>query len=138
MHAALIEHHEAIGIFEGERLEENAAHDREQRHIGADAERHDQNGNDGESGSAEQGAECIADVAEDGFEPVPTPGGAGLIAEERGIAEGAESGVASFLGVHAGGDVFGDLAIEVELKFVIEVRGGRACGRKSIRIRIRS
>ena len=53
------------------------------------------------------------------FQADPAPGVAGFFFEVCRIAEGAHGGVAGFLAAHAGGDVFSDLMVEVELDFVV-------------------
>jgi len=122
----LVEHHEAAGVFEGQRLEEYAADDGEEGNIGADAEGHDEDGYRREPRCTAEGADADAEVAGEGFEPVPRPRGAGLVAQQRGVAEGAKRGVASLFRVHAGGDVIGGLALNVEAKFVVELCAGLA------------
>jgi hypothetical protein len=53
------------------------------------------------------------------FQPLPAPSFTGLIAERGRVAEEAQGGAAGFFGAHSGGDVFGDLLVEVELEFVL-------------------
>ena len=118
------DHDEPAGIAERERLEQDRPHDSEERRGGADAQGDDEDRHQGESRGAAQGARAVAQIAGKGFETVPTPGSAGLFAEQCRIAEGAEGRVAGFFWGHAGGDIFGDLVFEVEAEFVVEARGG--------------
>ena len=120
----LVDHHQAILVRKRQGLEKHAANDREERDVSADAEGHDDDGDGGEAGGAAKGADAITNVVEERFEAVPAPCGAGLLAKQGWIAEGAEGGEAGFFRGHAGGDVFGDLAIDVEAEFFIE---GRCC-----------
>jgi hypothetical protein len=50
----------------------------------------------------------------------------GLVAQKRWITEGAHCRITSFVGIHASGEIFFDLAIEVEAEFVVEVGAGSA------------
>ena len=47
-----------------------------------------------------------------------------MFAKHCWIAEGAECGVAGFVRRHAGGDILGDLAVEVKCQFIVEACGG--------------
>ena len=121
-----IEPDQPFRIFEWKRLEQDRADDGEHGDVGADAEGHDESGDDCEARRARERARCVEDIAEKELEPGPAPGGAGLFAKQGGIAEGPESGETRFFRAHAGGDVFGDLAVEVKTQFVVEAGGGRA------------
>ncbi len=51
-----------------QRVEQNGLHDGEERGGGADAERHDEDGGEGEAGSAGEGADGVAEIAREVFE----------------------------------------------------------------------
>ena len=94
MKARLIEHHQAIRIMERQGLEQNATHHREQRDVGANAQRHHQDGDDGKTGGAAKRAQTKAQIACEGFKPVPGPDGASLFTNKSRIAKGAQGCVA--------------------------------------------
>ncbi len=73
LQVALVEHHQAIGIFEGQRFEDHAAHYGEQRHVGADAQRHDQHGDHGEAGRTAERADAVPDFPKELLGPAPAP-----------------------------------------------------------------
>ena len=103
-------------------LQQHSAHDREERSGGADAESHDENGYQTETGRACEGACAVSYVAQTFFEPVPTPGGSRLVAHKRtGCRTSAWRPVAHPRG-HAVRDVLGNLLVEMKLQFVIEPR----------------
>jgi len=61
--AQIVEHaHKAIGIMEGKRLQQHRVDDREDREIGADAERERQHGDDHEQRRSRQRPHGVADV----------------------------------------------------------------------------
>ena len=82
-----VEHDEARGIGIGERLEQNRTHHGEQGDVGADAEGHDEDGDDGETGLAQQRANAEAEVAKQRFDSRPVPGFVSLVSQQGGIAE---------------------------------------------------
>ena len=57
--------HEALGVVERERTEQESVDDAENGGAGADAESDDKDGEGGESGIAAQGAEGIAQVLQE-------------------------------------------------------------------------
>ena len=106
----------------------------EERNIGSDAQSHNENREDGKAGIAGESANTESKIAEKRFQRLPAPGVARLIAESGGIAEGAERGATCFFGAGAGGDVLGDLLVEVELQLVLQLlrRHGRGEAASSI------
>src|SRR5260370_37348987 len=101
MKMRLIEHHEAIGILEGQRVEQNTTDNREQCDVGANAERHDQDRDDGKAGRAAKSAQTEAQIAQQEVKPVAGPGGASLLANESGDAKGSQGSISSFFFRHA-------------------------------------
>src|SRR5438067_12365973 len=87
--------------------------------VGSNAETESKHSDGGEGGRPEQHAGAVSQVLSEVFEPEPAPGVAGFFFEQRGTAESAHGGVAGFSWAHAGGNVFGDLLIEMELDFVV-------------------
>ena len=128
----LVDRNQPVRVVIRQRLEENAAHHGEQRNVGADAERDDEDGDGGETRSAAESADTVAHIVQQRFEPGPAPGGARLVAHQRGIAEGAHGRVAGFLRAHAGNKILGDLALEVEAQFVIELNAGAAAAKEGL------
>ena len=131
MGVGLVDADELVLVFEGERVKQDGLDYGEERDIGADAESHDEDCEEGESGGARQGANAVAEIVEQEFEVTPAPCVACLLAQEGWVAKHAQSGETGFCRSHAGGDVFGDLLIEMELQLVLQVsrlrgRGGRA------------
>src|SRR5580704_17133178 len=83
--------------MERQRLEQNATHYREQRDVGANAKRHHQDGDDGKTRGTTKRAQTKAQIACEGFEPVPGPDGASLFTNKSRIAKGAQGRVASLV-----------------------------------------
>ena len=104
----------------------------EERDVGSDAETHDQNREDGKAGVAGESANAEAKIAEEHLQPLPAPGVAGLIAEGGGVAEGAERGTACFFGAVSGGEVLGDLLVEVELQLVLQLLPGTIAAKQHL------
>ncbi len=77
----LVEHQQPVRILEWQRLEQNSAHDGEERHVRADAERHNEDCYGGEPGRAAQRARTDAQIAQELLKRAPAPGGAGLVTQ---------------------------------------------------------
>ena len=74
----------------------------------------------GECGGHSQPPWRVAEFLRDLFEPDnPAPRLPGFFLEQSRVAEGADGGVAGVSGAHAGGEVFADLLVEMELDFVV-------------------
>ena len=65
---AFVEGDEARGVRIRQRIEQNRSHDGEERGGGADAERHDEDGGEGEAGGAGEGADGVTEIAREVFE----------------------------------------------------------------------
>jgi hypothetical protein len=59
--------HEAVGVFDGERTEEEDVGEGEDGGVGADAESEGEDGDEGEAGGLAQHAQGVADVLEEGL-----------------------------------------------------------------------
>ena len=67
------EHDEPVGVGERERLEQDRVHHREDRGVGADAERERGDGGEGEAGAAAQRAQRVTQVFAEAFEHESPP-----------------------------------------------------------------
>jgi hypothetical protein len=63
-----LDQHQPGGIAVGERTEEHAIGEREDRRVDADPEREREDGDEGEAAIAPQQAERVAEIAREGFE----------------------------------------------------------------------
>src|ERR1700729_3180904 len=122
MKTRLIEHHEAIRIMERQGLEQNATYYREQGDVGANAQRHHQDGDDGKTGGATKRAQTKAQIACQGFKPVPGPDGASLFTNKSEIAKGAQGRVASLFFRNAAFPLLLFLQFQVGTQLPLEVR----------------
>jgi hypothetical protein len=108
-----IKKNELFGMRDGETLEKDLAHDREDRGVGTDAERESEDGDGGEGRGFLEKAKGETNVLEKGFgdrERVL------IVDEELGLFESTEfeDGLAaSFLRIHAGAEVLLDGFVEV-------------------------
>jgi len=103
-----------LRVFDGERTQHHGIEKAENRGVGADAQSQGDERDDGDGGCAQHGAQAIAGVLEEGFEPTPAPCGLAVLAEEGGIAETLVRGVAGRVGGETGGDLL--LATQVEVQ----------------------
>ena len=124
LHAGLVEHQQPVRVMERQRPQQHAAHHGEQRHVGADAESHDQNCDQRKSRRAPQRARGVAQIAQQRLNPGPAPGGARLVAQHGRIAEEAQRRSARLLRAHARSPVLRDLPLQMKRQLVIELRSG--------------
>ncbi len=118
--------HEAAGIAEGQRADEESVDDAENGGAGADAEADDENGERGEAGVAAKGAEGVTKVLENAIEGGQAAGVAVQLFRRFDAAEREEGGAAGFGGSQAAPpvlfgeqfDVRGDFVVE----FAVEIR----------------
>jgi len=109
---------ETVGVAIRKRAKENGVGDAEDGGVGGDADGEDRDGEESEGRTFTEHAGAEANVLKQVFEEVGAAGVARGFGEFGDATEIAESGAAGFGGGHAGGDVFSDLAIEVETEFV--------------------
>src|SRR5436305_2094239 len=77
-----------------------------------------------------QSAGPVSHVAQELFGPPPAPLITGLLPQQGGVAEIAEGGRPCLFLAHADSTVFGDLAVEMEAKFLIQLGAGGAPSEK--------
>jgi hypothetical protein len=123
---AFVERDEARGVWIRERVEQYGADDGEERGGGADAERHDENGSEGEARGAGKSAEGVFEIAQDAFEKRD----AVLLPElfmDAALGAEADAGVAiGFFRAEAAGDVFCAFLLDVLGDLAGEVAGAAA------------
>src|ERR1019366_4059148 len=66
------------------------------------------------------------------LETVPAPGGAGLLAEQGRIAEGAEGGEAGVFRGHAGCNILLSLPLDMETQLLIEQSTGTCASKQHL------
>jgi len=119
--SVFVDDDEAVGVAIGKRAKEDGVGDAEDGGIGGNADSENGDGEKREAGILTEHAGAEADVLEKVFKEVGAAGVAGGFGEFGDATEIAESGAAGFGGGHAGGDVLGDLAVEMEAELVGEV-----------------
>ena len=113
--------HEAVGLTERQRPEEQRADDAVDRGRGADAEADDEDGEDREAGVAPQHAERVAQILEQRLEGRQPALIAVRLAELRGRAQRQARGALGLLPRHPAPRVVVDEHREMRLQLVIEV-----------------
>ena len=112
---------QAVAVAMGQRLEQHAAHDAEDRRGGADTEREGDDDDSGEPGIPAERAEAVAEVGEDVLDPrqpALVPYRLGSLREPaRGHARLAARG----RGIHAAPDQLGGLHLEMGLQLLTEI-----------------
>ena len=111
---------DAIGIGVGQRPEQYAADDAEDRRGGADAKPERQDGDNGEGLGPEEQAYAVAHVAKEVFEECRPVLVARPLLEVLDPTEFDERLPARFVGAHAGAQVLLDLLIDVEADLLVE------------------
>lgn len=101
-------------------MEHHAINHAVHRCRGHDAQRQREDRQRAKPGRPAKNAQTVAEILAELFQPGPAPGIARLFFENGGIAERAHGGLAGSFGAHAGGDVLGDLLIEMTLEFVVQ------------------
>src|SRR5690349_5172657 len=91
-----IEQEKLLWFRDGKQLEHHGINHAEYRRICADAEGEGENRDNGKSGVSTQLAEAVAQILDQGFEPLETPGGAHVFFDQRGVAQRAAGGVGGF------------------------------------------
>jgi hypothetical protein len=112
---------QTAGLGEREWAEKECIHDGEDDDVGADAEREDQDGDDGKAAVVKKRAEGVTDVLQKDVEGGQAAGFAVGLRGLRDAAETDECLAASFAGRHAALDVFLDRHGEVRRHFFREV-----------------
>jgi hypothetical protein len=69
---------------------------------------------------------------EEHLQPLPAPGVAGLVAEGGGVPEAAERSTACFFGTVSGGEILGNLLVEVKLQLVLQLRPGTIAAKQHL------
>ncbi len=117
-----VKRRQLIGIRKFERLEKDTVDDGEHDGGGADAEREDEERDDGEARLLAEGAEGVAGVLRKIFEPAGAAGVAAFFFDLFGAAEGEAGAAMSFFGSGAGGDQVLLVLFDVEEEFFVELR----------------
>ena len=116
----LVHTHDLVRPWNGQQLQGNPVQHGKNSGVHPDSQRDRQDCDHREPWILRQRSRAIAKVLRNLLEPEPAPGTASFFFDKRGIAEGAHGGVARFLRVHAGGNVFGDLLFDMKLHLVIQ------------------
>ncbi len=104
---------ETAGVPVGQRLEDDAVDDGEDRGGRADTEREGEDGDRGEAGALPQQPEPVAEVLEDVLEPRQAAPLADLLLDALDMAETPRGRIVRLAGWHAGGEVGLGLKVEV-------------------------
>ena len=104
----------------GKLLEQQLVDDGEERGVGSDADRQDQERGQREAAVPSQLSRAKADVLAGVAEPGQRIGIAGTLARERQAAEAAPRLVPGAFRRHAGGEVLGNPLLEMEAGFFLE------------------
>ena len=83
---------ERVAVRVGQRLEQHAVDDAEDRRVGADAERHRHDDDEGEAGVAAKGADPVAHVLRDRFDDARQPRVPDVVLDPVDDAEDAQGG----------------------------------------------
>src|SRR5690348_1705450 len=105
-----------------QRTEDHRVDQAEDRRIGADAEGQRQDRYGCEPGVAAELAEAVAQILDQGFEPLEAPGGAHLFLDLRGVAEGAACGVGGFFRRSARGLLVFRFQFQMTAQFALKLR----------------
>ena len=70
------------------------------------------------------GPDADAKITEEELNSSPAPRGTGFFADRGEITKAMNSGTTSFLGIHAGREVFLDLLVEMESQFGVQMGAG--------------
>src|ERR1700689_5559986 len=101
--------------------EENAFGPTENRGVGADAERETENGEDRKAGAAPKHAQANARIHDQVFEPLKSPGLAGVFARQLNGPEFGASPAQRFVFAEAALFEFRGARFDVELQFVVQL-----------------
>lgn len=104
-----------------ERAQECVVHHREHGGCGGDAEREGADDGCGEGRRAADLAQSVAKVLTDAFQPLPTPGGAGYVFDQRNAAKLAHGSGSRCIGFHAAGHVVLYRHAKVRLKLFVQL-----------------
>ena len=118
---ALVDRDQLLGARVRERLEEDAAHHREEGGVGADAERegHDRDG--GEAGAAPEDAQAVAQVLEQRLDEADAARVAVLLLDRLDAAELEAGAPHRLVFAQAGAAVLVRLHLEVEAELLVEL-----------------
>ena len=111
-------------IFYRQRAQHDGVHEREDGGVGADAEGEREQCHEGDAGRAQHGAETVKDVLREGFEPVPSPCGVALLAQQCGIAEAAACGCSGIVGRYSCIYMLLSAQVEMQLHLFGKLAGG--------------
>ena len=109
-----------VAALVGQRLEEHAVDDAEDRGVGADAERHRQDDDEREAWRLEERACPVAHVLHERLGGAHEPRVADVIFHTADVAERGDRRAARLIARHAGADVLVGLHVEVEAHFGVE------------------
>src|ERR1700723_2732989 len=115
------EDHQAIDLRIRKRLDDPGIYVAEDGGIGADAEGESDDGDGGESGSFAQGTEPVANVLDESFDKVDAAGFATFFFDVIFAAEFETGAAECFAARNAGVDKLGDVLVEAEAEFVVEL-----------------
>jgi hypothetical protein len=111
---------ELIRVRIGKRFQEHCVNDAENSRVRANAECKREHSDGGEGGGLAQGAEAIAEVAEEIVEVSFPPGVADFFFDAFEAAEFHLGAATGFFGGHASCDIVDDLPFEMEAEFLVE------------------
>jgi hypothetical protein len=117
----LIHEHQPVRVAKREGLEQNAADNGEERHVGANSKRDHDHRDEGESRRPAEGAYPIAEIPRKRFHPVPRPDGTRLLANQPRISESALSRIARLLGRQAILPLFFFFEFKIRPKLALEI-----------------
>jgi hypothetical protein len=117
----LAQYNEPLGLAVGERPEQHAVHDAEDRGVGADAEREREHDRDREGRRLAQAAQAVADVLRQALERSRAPRVAHLLLRLVDAAQADARRAAGFVLAHAGHPVFLGLQLEVHRELGVEL-----------------
>ena len=116
----LIQPHDVLGLWIGQRPQQDAIDDAEDGGGGANPEPERQDGDDSEPGGAKEDADAVAHIAQEVFEQRRAVLVARLLLEIFDAAEFEIRVAARVLGRHAGREVLGRLLVDVKADFFVE------------------
>ena len=118
---AVAHHHQALGLRNGQRLEEQRIQEREHGGRGAQTERQRNHDRRADTGTAHQNPRAEAQVLEAGFHPRPSPRLAYLLLHQQGVSKRTLGGTARFLGRQAAGFQLGCLQLQIGTQLALQV-----------------
>src|SRR6185437_7231998 len=112
---------QAIAVAVGQRLEQHAAHDAENRGVGADAQRQCDDDHRGERGTVAQRLERVAEIGHRALQPWQAALRAHRLGGDREAARRHQCPATRFVRRNAAAHILGRLHVQVRLQFLAEI-----------------